>query len=112
MYTFRISPTSLTSNNIRDAAFSLFQEQRDQCGLRSQRPKLQYRYLGRKARSTFRYGEAAMEGLLQRVIYSPETKEQKKKHQKMQLSSLKKRDHFSVYQEKRSLNKVLTHLSI
>lgn len=78
MYTFRISPTSLTSNNIRDAAFSLFQEQRDQCGLRSQRPKLQYRYLGRKARSTFRYGEAAMEGLLHRVIYSPETKEQKK----------------------------------
>lgn len=86
-------------------------------GLQSQRPKLQYRYLGRKARSTFRYGEAAMEGLLHRVIYSPETKEQKKKtsekkHQKMQLSSLKKRDHFSVYQEKRSLNKVLTHLSI
>lgn len=60
-------------------------------GLQSQRPKLQYRYLGRKARSTFRYGEAAMEGLLQRVIYSPETKEQKKKHQKMQLSSLKKK---------------------
>lgn len=48
-------------------------------GLQSQRPKLQYRYLGRKARSTFRYGEEAMEGLLQRVIYSPETKEQKKK---------------------------------
>lgn len=61
-------------------------------GLQSQRPKLQYRYLGRKARSTFRYGEAAMEGLLHRVIYSPETKEQKKKHQKMQLSSLKKKE--------------------
>lgn len=82
-------------------------------GLQSQRPKLQYRYLGRKARSTFRYGEAAMEGLLHRVIYSPETKEQKKKtSENATVQFKKKRDHFSVYQEKRSLNKVLTQLSI
>lgn len=81
-------------------------------GLQSQRPKLQYRYLGRKARSTFRYGEAAMEGLLHRVIYSPETKEQKKKSENATVQLKKKRDHFSVYQEKRSLNKVLTQLSI
>ena len=80
-------------------------------GLQSQRLKVEYRYLGRKARSTFRYGEAAMEGLLQRVIYSPETTEQEKKSENATVQ-FNKIITFIVYQEKRSLNEVLTHPSI
>lgn len=72
-------------------------------GLQSQRPKLQYRYLGRKARSTFRYGEAAMEGLLHRVIYSPETKEQKKKNIRKCNCPVKKKKEITFLSTKKSV---------